>query len=296
MKAIRQAKFQAIGTEWDIQVQAALTDNTWAQLVDRIQKRAEAFDALYSRFRPDSLVSRMAREPGSYTMPPDCYKLLSFYHQLYKVTSGKVTPLIGQTMVDAGYDAAYSLQKKALHQPPKWDETLLSYTESTIANKQSVLLDFGAAGKGYLVDIVSELIEAAGIHAYIINAGGDIRYHSPQPWQTLEIGLENPLDTSEAIGIVTVANGSLCASAGSKRKWAGINHIIDPVTLESPEDIIATWVLATDTMTADGLATALSFTAPDVLLKTFSFSYALLRKDMSLQYSKDFPVKIFEAA
>lgn len=227
-------------------------------------------------------------------MTADGFKMVDFYHRLYTATSGKVTPLIGQTMIEAGYDSSYSLKKKTLHTPPSWDDAL-SYNQETLETKMPVLFDFGAAGKGYLVDILGEIIEDAGVQTYTINAGGDIRRRSSAK-ESVEIGLENPNDITEAIAITKLTNGSLCASSGSKRKWQDLNHIIDPFTLKSPSRIIATWVIATDTMTADGLATALFFTEPEVLQREFNFSYALLFDDMSLQHTNDFNLTVFKDA
>jgi thiamine biosynthesis lipoprotein len=285
--------FGAIGTHWDIQVSESETDGAWAELLGTIRGRIDEFDAAYSRFRGDSLVSRMSQRAGTYELPEDGYGLLRFYEQLYRVTGGKVTPLIGQVVSDAGYDAAYSFQSKPLQTPPAWDD-VISYDELSITLKQSALLDFGAAGKGYLVDIVSEIIAEAGVRSYAINAGGDILHRSGEG-QTLKVGLENPLDAEEAIGTVQLANESLCASAGSKRKWGGYHHIIDPTTLRSTDEILATWVIAGDTMTADGLATALFFMKPEELAQQFTFSYAVLHQDMSMQYDKKLPINLFEA-
>ena len=98
-----------------------------------------------------------------------------------------------------------------------------------------------------------------------------------------------------AIGTVRLSNRSLCASAGNKRRWGDFHHIIDPTILRSPDRIVATWVLAADTMTADGLATALFFTSAESLQTRFKFSYALLDHTMNLYYAKDFPVNAFAA-
>jgi thiamine biosynthesis lipoprotein len=284
--------FEAIGTTWSIQIDELIEDKVWTGLFVRLQRRIASFDKAYSRFRSDSLVTRISKKAGSYPLPDDGFKLLQFYEQLYKATDGKVTPLIGQTMAEAGYDATYSLQPKELHHPPKWED-VLSYDKDKLTVTEPVLLDFGAAGKGYLVDIVSELIEGQGIRDYLVNAGGDMRYRSSERHE-ISVGMENPFDTSEAVGVIALANQSLCASAGSKRTWEGYNHIIDPTILQSPEQVVATWVAAEDTMTADGLATALCM-QPAQTLDQFSFSYALLRQDMSIVRSKDFPVTLFEA-
>lgn len=292
MKRQQRASFEAIGTRWNIQVNEPLAKDAWQALFDRIEKRIELFDKTYSRFRADSLIKRMSESAGDFTMPQDGFKLLQFYEHLYKLTDGRLTPLIGQMMVEAGYDAQYSFVEGELKQPPKWEE-VLAYDKNHITIKQPVLLDFGAAGKGYLVDIIGELIEASGIKNYVIDAGGDILHRSVTT-DDLQVGLENPHDTAEAIGVARLSNKSLCASAGSKRKWGSFHHIIDPTTLQSPNEILASWVIASDTMTADGLATALLLGDGKKLFSHYSFSYAMLYPDMSFHHTKDFPVTTFE--
>lgn len=289
---ITRSTFEAIGTKWDVQIWGAVSGTTWTQLQHDIHARIESFDIAYSRFRDDSLVTQISKVAGTYKLPADGYALLRFYEELYRVSDGRVTPLIGQTVADAGYDAAYSFTRKTLAETPRWEEVLF-YDETSLTVTYPVLLDFGAAGKGYLIDMVGQLLEAKGIKNYLINAGGDMLQRSSQQ-AGIDVGLENPLDVSEAIGITKLLNQSLCASAGSKRKWGEFHHIIDPETQRSPRDILATWVVADDTMTADGLATALFFTSPADLRKQFSFSYAILESDMSLHHSKDFPIETFE--
>ncbi|HSX33251.1 MAG TPA: FAD:protein FMN transferase [Candidatus Saccharimonadales bacterium] len=288
-----QATFDAIGTRWDIRIHETIERRTWSQLLGRIRARIAAFDIAYSRFRSDSLVAAMAQQAGQYTLPPDGPKLLQFYEQLYQATSGKLTPLAGQLLADAGYDADYSFTSRPLQPTPKWED-VLSYSKRRLTLRRPALLDFGAAGKGYLIDIVGALLRAAGLDSYTINAGGDILHRSAER-QPLRVGLENPADTSEVLGVVPIGNQSICASSGAKRSWPGFHHIIDPDTLRSPEQLMATWVVARDTLVADGLATALFFTPPDRLRRFFRFSYATLDAQFGLSFSQDFPVQLFAA-
>ena len=281
--------FQAIGTSWviDADLPAQVSETT---IQTSIRERIADFDVVYSRFRPDSLISTIAKSPGTYTFPADADKLFYFYRQLYEVTRGAVTPLIGQTLVDAGYDAAYSLQPKAqLTSPKRWSQ-VLTWQAPELTVTEPVLLDVGAAGKGYLVDLVSELIEARGVHTYCVDAGGDMRQRGQQP---LAVGLENPLETTEVIGVVALQNLSLCGSAGNRRSWDKYHHTIDPRSLTSPDEIIATWVIAHDTLTADGLATALFFCAPVELLAIAPFAYCYVKKNGEAIRSPNFPAQMF---
>ena len=290
---MRKVAFEAIGTKWSIEVFEDIPRAKWSALIAQIHKRIEQFDQTYSRFRSDSLVTRMSQKAGRYELPADAFKLLAFYEQLYRLSDRQLTPLIGQVLADAGYDANYSFKSKPLKRPPAW-KSVVEYDRKSIELKQPVLIDFGAAGKGYLVDIVASMMEGVGIKNFVINASGDILHRSDDS-TPVKIGLENPLDTSEAIGIISLDNQSLCASAGSRRQWGKYSHILNPRTLESPKDTLATWVVASDTMSADGLATALFFTNPAILKKHFDFAYAILDKDMQLSYSKDLMIEVFSS-
>lgn len=286
-----QEKFEAIGTHWTIDIFDALDGIEKDELFDKIHSRINEFDLAYSRFRSDSLVTQMSQQAGDYTLPDDATPLIQVYEKLYRLTEGKFTPLIGRTLEQAGYDANYSLKPKKLDAPLAWDK-VIAYEPSnrTIALKQPALLDFGAAGKGYLVDIVSEIIEKEGIQSYTVDAGSDIRYRGQE---VLKVGLENPTDATQAIGVAELKNQSLCASAGNRRKWEGFHHIINPQTLQSPQDILATWAIAETTLIADGVTTALFLTAPESLISHFNFQYLILYSDFSIKKSAEFPAELF---
>ncbi|MGB4758810.1 MAG: FAD:protein FMN transferase [Candidatus Saccharimonadales bacterium] len=269
-------RFEAIGTQWYIA--APLSKGIQRQ----IERRIEAFDRTYSRFRSDSLVARIAEKAGTYRFPEDAAKLFDFYYRLYKATNGLCTPLIGQTLEQAGYDAEYSLQPKQVTHPPEWDDTM-EFMPPKLTTHAPVTLDFGAAGKGYLVDIIGEVFESKGISGYFINAGGDVLSKGKETTMLLE----SPDDTSMALGQVKVLGGALCGSSGNRRKWGGFTHIINPHSLASPTDTRAVWVQAKSCMVADGLATALFFVSPRALLKEFDFAYAII-KEGNLEYSHNF--------
>jgi len=281
--------FPAIGTYWTIDLEAEISKRA-LDIRAKIMERIEDFDRTYSRFRTDSFV-RQLQTPGQYGMPPDGFRLFQFYETLYNVTNGRVTPLIGSVMESAGYDDTYSFKTGELHVPPRWVDSL-SYTRTSITVKQPVHIDVGAAGKGYLVDCIAELLQAEGYKTFTVNAGGDIKRASEDE-EGIVIGLEDPFDRTRAVGTALLRQGSICASSGSRRKWGRFHHIIDPERLVSPTDIAASWVMADDAMVADGIATALFFTPASKLQHDISFAYALLRPNKKLEYSSNFPIEVF---
>jgi thiamine biosynthesis lipoprotein len=282
--------FEAIGTHWTIDIYEDISLEKETVIREAVNNRIALFDSHYSRFKKDSLITEMSHHSGIFVMPDDAQPMLEFYKQLYTITKGLVTPLIGQVLSDAGYDAGYSLkQKTQLQAPPSWD-SVLDYHHPALTVHQPVLLDFGAAGKGYLIDIVAELLETHGIHSYCVDAGGDMIHRGSS---ALTVGLENPKNTAEAIGIVSLDNKSLCGSAGNRRAWGAMHHIVNPESLDSPKTIAAVWVMADSTMLADGLTTCLFFFSAEILKKMFDFQYLILWQDYSVEKSEGFPSELF---
>ncbi len=277
-------QFTALGTPWSIETPVLLSGALQNLIADRI----ELFDLTYSRFRDDSLVSQL-RTPGVYEFPEDCAKLMSFYKQLYVLSEGRVTPLIGSMLEDAGYDRHYSFNQQPIR--PIGDFSQLGWDgERTFAPLEPIVLDVGAAGKGYMVDSIARLLEQHHITEYTIDASGDIRHRGDREM----IGLEHPLDPSRVIGTASLSVGSLCASAVNRRTWgAGLHHMFDPVLRRPTQTKLATWVVSDEAMIADGLATALFFVPAKKLLTHFEFTYVTIDVDGVVDYSVDFDGELY---
>jgi thiamine biosynthesis lipoprotein len=289
---VAEFSFEAIGTSWNVDVPEELSVERRAALLRRVGERIESFDRAYSRFREDSTVSAMARTTGTYRLPDDAGPMLRLYERLYRATGGAFTPLIGRTLEEAGYDAAYSLRPRELHAPPAWDDAVLIDADDSrlVTVKRPALLDFGAGGKGYLADLVGIEIEREGVRSYCVDAGGDVVYRGDRP---LRVGLEDPRDATKAIGVATIAGGSICGSAGNRRAWGKFHHMIDPRTLTSPRHLLATWVIAESGLVADAVATALYFVEPSVLRDVCEFEYVVMHADGSVDRSRGAPVEMF---
>jgi thiamine biosynthesis lipoprotein len=285
-------EFSAIGTEWTIDLPTMPPEKV-ALFLEKILARAELYDKNYSRFRGDSLIASMATSAGEYILPDDAKPLFDLYKEMYSATNGLVTPLIGQVLVDAGYDSTYSLVPGILNTPPAWDD-VIQYEFPKLTLLQPAILDLGAAGKGYLVDIIAELLEGEGVEQYVIDAGGDIRCKGSEASPSI-IGLEDPNNSQQVIGTVQILTGSICGSAGNRRAWNNYHHIINPQTLESPKDISAVWVRATEACVADILTTCLYLLPPEELIKKISNfpEFFILYSDYSFKQSDGFGAELF---
>lgn len=285
-------RFEAIGAPWEIETPGDLGTD----LVSEINILIEAYDVTWSRFRADSLVTRMSETAGAWPLPPEAPALLALYRTLYEATAGAVTPLVARRLESLGYDARYSLTPQRQLAPiPAWDDVMW-FDGHTLTTREPVLLDVGAAGKGHLVDLVAGLLRDAGHTEFTVDASGDILHAGPEP---IRVALEHPLDPTLAIGVYELGDGALCASAPGRRAWGtGLHHILDGLTGEPATEVAATWAMAPTALVADGLATALFFTDGDTLDETFGFAasgidYVRMFPTNHVQASRDFRGELF---
>ncbi|MEW9870054.1 FAD:protein FMN transferase [Arthrobacter sp. HS15c] len=279
--------FDGIGTRWEISTPRPLD----AALRGRLLAVVERYDGEWSRFRSDSTVSAMARQPGRFKLPAEAAALGRLYRRLYDITAGAMTPLIGGSLERLGYDASYSLQPAGSPVPaPRWEDAL-DWDGSELTTAVPLVLDIGAAGKGQLVDLLAAELRSHGEETFLIDASGDLLHSGPEP---VTVALEHPYNPSEAIGTVSLAGGALCASASNRRAWGdGLHHVLDGTTGRPVTTAVATWTMADSTMVADALATALFFAPGAVLEESFDFSWLTVFSDGSAAYSTGFEGTLF---
>ena len=289
MPIVDSFDFEAIGTKWVIDLYDNPLDRL--DLENKITRKISDFSKIFSRFDPDSEISKAANSKTDINIPKDFSEIISLYKKLYKITNTKFTPLIGNLLEDAGYDKEYSLKSKKIRAVPKWED-VISFHDSTLEIKKPAVLDFGAGGKGFLVDLVGMILEDNNIKNYCIDAGGDILYKT-KTGEHLKVGLENPDNFKEVIGVCEIKNQSLCGSAGNRRKWGKFHHIMNPESLKSVEEAKAIWVIAENGLIADALSTALFLVDPNSLENYFNYEYLIILKNGTFEKSKNFPGEIF---
>ncbi|WP_394940781.1 FAD:protein FMN transferase [Psychromicrobium sp. YIM B11713] len=280
-------RFQAIGTQWQIDTAREIDQDTRSALTVVI----EDYDRAFSRFRSDSLVAQAGRYPGVHQLPAAAAELEPVYRALHRLTDGAMTPLVTASLEHLGYDAGYRLRAAPGFLPaPDW-ATSIEWQGSTLHTKQAVVLDFGAAGKGQLVDLLAVVLKEHGFESFIIDASGDLIACGPDSFR---VALEHPYDPSSAIGVLELGDQALCASASNRRAWGdGLHHVLDGTTGKPVQTVVASWALADAALRADALATALFFTDHETLAEEFDFSSVRLFSDGRAEISANFRGEIF---
>ncbi|MFN3949959.1 FAD:protein FMN transferase [Microbacterium sp.] len=281
-----QWTFDAIGTSWAIDTAVPLPPLAR----DAVSVVIERFDREWSRFRDDSLVSALAHgRAASVPAPGDADAMFSLYDELDAATGGAVNPLVGDALARLGYDARVSLAPAGGPQPaPVWRDVLSWDGPLTLSRPATI--DVGAVGKGRLVDLVIDALRPHVEGDVVVDASGDLAARGAP----VRVALEHPFDATRAIGVVTVTDGALCASAINRRAWGeGLHHVLDARTGAPVRAYAATWALAETAMRADALATALFFDGGPELAASWDAPWVRMRTDGRVEWSPGFAGEIF---
>ena len=328
-------------------------------LPQRVQKRIRAFVEEYeytlSRFRADSLVSRMAcaAAGGEFEFPEWAGPLFTLYSEFYTATHGAFDACIGADLLALGYDNSvqfvpesaasagknensssdsWANYRRAL--PVTWADISRDCGSVTLRTNQPVQLDFGAAGKGYFVDLLPQIIkeelsgdsrsdsDSLADFDFLVNAGGDMRACFSEENNQIKVALENPFDTTQAVAVASIASGALCASSSARRRWkvkdasylgkdaSGFEsnliatHLINALDGIPACDLCASWAYVPSktcdfpTAYADALATALFVSQESDLQKivqTTSAEFAVISPNHALRKTRAFPAHFFAA-
>jgi thiamine biosynthesis lipoprotein len=277
-------RFEAIGTRWEIVTAEPLAPDAREDVMARV----DDFDRTWSRFRGDSVVSGLAAS-GSVPLPADAEPMLDLYRELSDATGGAVNPLVGDSLARRGYDAGYSfVDRGATGAPADWEGLLTWHAELALATEATI--DVGALGKGRLVDLVLAVVASHSSGSVVVDASGDLAVRGGPE----RVGLEHPYDPTRAVGVATVTDAALCASAINRRAWGdGLHHVLDARTGVPVRRIAATWALAGDAMHADAAATALFFDGGPELAADWGVDWVRMTTDGRVEWAPGTEMELF---
>jgi FAD:protein FMN transferase len=114
-------------------------------------------------------------------------------------------------------------------------------------------LDPSGYVKGWSIDHAADILHAAGIHNFAVNAGGDLSLSGRAvPELAWRVGIQHPLQRDK-IAAVVEANELAIATSGAYERG---EHIVDPHSGRAPGGILSVTVVGPELGTADAYATA----------------------------------------
>jgi thiamine biosynthesis lipoprotein len=239
VQAPRRLQFDALGTRCEVQYHTP-SDQKAAAFERDAKGWVAAFEAKYSRFRPDSLISRInaAAGKGWTEIDPEAEQMLKLCGSLCFMTRGildaTALPLLRLWDYRRKHSQLPSAQEiSEARRLVGWAKVQLA-PGKVFLPETGMALDFGGFGKEWAVDMVARIAAERGIEAALVDFGHDIRsFGTPPGRPAWHIGLEDPLKPGSLRGSMALTPGLGVASSGDYIRHFIVDgkrygHIIDP--------------------------------------------------------------------
>jgi thiamine biosynthesis lipoprotein len=202
----------------------------------------EAFEMKYSRFRPDSLVSRINAAAGLNWVEIDAEmeQFLDLSASLFQLSQGVLDVTALPLMKLWDYRTATpripnEAEIAAAMRLVGWSKVQRA-PGRVFLSEVGMALDFGGWGKEYAVDIAAQIARKRGITTALVDFGHDLFAMGAAPGKPAwHVGLEDPSRPGEACWSSIAARDCGVASSGDYIRGFTINgkrygHIVDPRT------------------------------------------------------------------
>ncbi|MFA6961941.1 MAG: FAD:protein FMN transferase [Opitutaceae bacterium] len=279
---VKKCRWSALGTVCEVQYVCA--DDNAAQRFERAAiVWVEAFEAKYSRFRPDSLLSRINAAAGGDWVEVDAEMdgMLNFCGALHKLTNGVMdvtaTPVMrlwnyksDTPRIPTNEEIASALKLVG------WSKVQRTPGKIRLPFA-GMSLDFGGWGKEYAVDAVATLAKSYGLTSVLVDFGHDLRAVGTAPGKPgWHIGLEDPANPAGPCkGSLAAVNVGVASSGDYLRGFTiggrRYGHIVDPRTgWPVGNGCRQVTVVAPTCLQAGALSTAIFILGPDAGLRLLS--------------------------
>jgi len=229
-------RFQAMKSSCEV-VLVAESKNKGQEIATCAVAEVARIERIYSRYRPDSIVSRINAAAGKEFILCDSetLSLLRYADQLYDISSGLFDITSGVLR------NAWNFSDASLPSPQKLSALLPLIEWKRVERKDNEVrlpvegmeLDLGGLGKEYAADKAAMVIYEKGVKSGYVNLAGDIRVIGPKPDGTpWVIGIQDPRHRERTIASIPLYSGALATSGDYERFFEAHGkrycHIIHP--------------------------------------------------------------------
>lgn len=267
-----------------IELQAVADARDFARAASTVAAETRRIEAKFSRYRPESIVSRINQAAGLTSVPVDheTAGLLAFAdycHRasggLFDVTSGALRRVWKQSGdsgagTSQGVPGATELARicasigweKVQINTRQVDATGLAGADTTATvflPSPGMEIDLGGLGKEYAADRAATVLRQQGIGTALLNFGGDLHACGPlpdgSPWQ---VGITHPRQPGQLLATVPLYQGGLATSGDYERclliDGVRYSHLFDPRSGMPVRGLASATVIADTCLVAGALA------------------------------------------
>lgn len=233
---VHRTVFEAMASHCEIRI-ATPDPQVAAILAQQAVAEVRRIETRYSRYRPDSVVSRINAAAGDEWVSCDAetVALLDYANTLYLSSGGLFD--ISSGVLRRAWDFRHAQVPS-----PEVLTPLLALVgwrrvqrdgDRVHLPQAGMEIDFGGFGKEYAADRAATLLTELGVWHGYVNLGGDMRFIGPQPdGEPWMIGIQDPRDPEGSVASIPVSQGAL-ATSGDYERYFDLDgqrycHILDP--------------------------------------------------------------------
>ncbi len=296
-------QFVAMASDCEVRlagVSAARAQSLAALAIAEVRR----IETKYSRYRADSVVSRINAAAGSgesIAIDAETAQLLAFATQLFTLSDGLFDATSGVLRQVWDFKTGRKPSPEQLKEVlPRIGWNHVQWTDQTAQlSRPGMELDFGGFGKEYAADRAATLLANEGVQHGLVNLGGDIRVIGPQadgsPWL---MGIRSPREARAArqddavIASIPISSGALATSGDYERFFVDEGerfcHILNPKTGWPAQHWQSISVIAPVCVAAGAMSTTAMLKGPEALafLQGQGVSYLAVNADGQVSRSE----------
>lgn len=264
-------------------------------LAHRMEAEVRRIEQKYSRYRDDSIVTRINQHAGKpMTVDVETAYLINYAQVCFEQSDGLFDISSGVLR------QVWDFKKESRPEPHQLADILpriglnrVHLKNNTLLIPANMELDFGGIGKEYAADAAARLAQEAGITCGIVDLGGDLTIIGPRldehqheiPWQ---LGVRNPREPEQPIATLPVYRGGMATSGDYERYFILDDqrycHLLNPATGFPMDYWASATVLAPSCLLAGTLSTItmLRGAQAEPWLKAQGVHALLVRPDLSM--------------
>lgn len=259
-----EREFRAMGSPCQVSLYCsdeALFEEAYAACV----QEAKRLEHKYSRYLPDSLLSRINRGAGrdeDVELDPETRQLLHYAEVAFQQSEGLFDITSGVLR------KAWDFKQKVVPEQSRIDELLnhIGWQKVQMSSagirlpQKGMQLDLGGVVKEYAADALVAMCRRMGVRHGLVDLAGDMGVVGPhpdgQPWR---VGIRHPQHAGQAVATIPLTQGGLassgdyarCFEIGGKR----YSHLLNPKTGWPVDGLRAVSVWAPQAVVAGSVAT-----------------------------------------
>jgi thiamine biosynthesis lipoprotein len=239
-------RFDCFGSSCAAYVSGPSLDRTAREAVELVRRQLETWHGDFSRFLPDSELSRLNSDPrGEVPVSAPMARFAQSVRIAAALTHGLVDATLVEQIAAAGYDAdlgdSVPLASALALTPPRrpagarspatWRGIEVDLARHAVKRPPGVKLDSGGLAKGMFADMLADRL--AGHESFAIDCAGDLALGGSRGTRR-PVEVASPFDGG-TLHTFALRHGGVATSGIGRRSWLDADgrpahHLLDPAT------------------------------------------------------------------